>query len=346
MTDGGIIDEAPGSSAGERPRSILRLFPESSQVRAQTGRHAVPGLWSGKALFTVTVWGLSFVATRIALESFTPAGLVAIRLVVASAVLLALARRAGRPLLPASRDLRICLFLGLVLAAHQFIQAVGLRYTSAINAGWIIGFAPVPIALGARFCLKQRLALPAWLGVFVATGGISLIVASTTPGFAGARTGDALQILSTLTWALYTLAGSGVVARNGALRVTVPTTIAGAALLSAASAGTGILHGVLAARGVIAAAFLGLVCSGLGYYLWFRALSEHGAARTGSYLYLEPFVTVAAASWILREPVTAPVVAGGILVVLGVWAVARGTGRAGGRAAERGGARRRTAAPW
>jgi drug/metabolite transporter (DMT)-like permease len=284
----------------------------------------------------VTAWGVSFVATRIALESFTPAGLVAIRHVVATAVLVALARRAGGPLLPASRDLRICVFLGLVLAAHHLVQAVGLRFTSAINAGWIIGFAPVPIALGARFYLKQRLTLPAWLGVAVATGGISLIVASTTPGFAGARTGDALQILSTLTWALYTLVGAGVVARNGALRVTVPATVVGAVLLSAASAGTGILHGALTARGLIAVAFLGLVCSGLGYYLWFRVLNEHGAARTGSYLYLEPFVTVAAASWILREPVTAPVIGGGILVLLGVWAVARGTRRAGERAAEPG----------
>jgi len=63
----------------------------------------------------------------------------------------------------------------------------------------------------------------------------------------------------------------------------------------------------------------------VGYFLWYKALDEHGAARVGSYLYLEPFVTVGVAAALIGEPVRLPVVAGGILVLLGVWRVARGT---------------------
>lgn len=294
---------------------------------SRTSRSSGGRLLSGKALFTVTAWGASFVATRIALESFTPTGLVAVRLVVAAAVLAALARITGRPLLPPPAERSICLFLGLVLAAHQLVQAIGLEFTSAINAGWIIGFAPVPIALGARFVLGQRLKAWGWIGVGIAGGGILLIIVSTTPGFAQARTGDLLQLISTLTWALYTLAGAAAVARLGALRVTVPATLAAAALLASAAPWTGVLQAPLSARSVGATLFLGLICSGVGYYLWYRALHEQGAARVGSYLYLEPFVTVAVASALLGERVTLPVIGGGLLVLAGVWAVAHGSRR-------------------
>jgi drug/metabolite transporter (DMT)-like permease len=283
------------------------------------------GLWSGKALFVISIWGASFVATRIALESFTPTGLVALRLVAAAAILIPVWLWAGRRVAPTRADWLLCLFLGLVLVAHQLLQALGLQYTSAINAGWIIGFTPVPIALGGLLFLKQRLASAGWLGVVVATGGILLIVVSATPGFAQARTGDGLQVLSTLTWAIYTLAAARVVGRLGALRVSAVAAMVGAVLLAAATPWTGLLHASPTLRTVSAAAFLGLICSGLGYYLWYKALDEHGAARVGSYLYLEPFVTVIVAWLLLSEPITIPVVGGGLLVLAGVWAVARGS---------------------
>lgn len=290
-------------------------------------------LWSGKALFVVTVWGASFVATRIALESFSPYGLVSVRLVAGTAILILFALATRRPLLPRRDDMRLAAGLGVVLGVHILIQAIGLGYTTAISTGWIIGFTPVPIALGGRFLLGERIGGWGGLGVALATSGIVLIIASTTPGFAAARTGDALQLLSCLTWTVFTLAGAGAVRRNGALRVTIPASACGAAILVALTPWTGLLHAPLTARAIAAAAFLGVVCSGLGYVLWYAALDEHGASRLGSYLYLEPFVTVAVSAALLAEPVRASVIGGGLLVLLGVRAVAEGSRRRA-RAAE------------
>lgn len=273
------------------------------------------------------VWGASFVATRVALESFTPLGLVALRMTAATIVLVAVGAAVNRGVLVKREDLGVCFFLGLVLAAHQLIQAVGLQFTSAINAGWIIGFTPVPLAFGGQLFLRQRLSAGGWLGVAVATAGITLIIVSTTPGFAEARTGDLFQLVSCLTWTAYTLVAAGVVRRNGALRVNGPVTASGAFVLMLAAAGGGFAHGTPGPAAIGALLFLGVVCGGVGYYLWYKALDEHGAARVGSYLYLEPFVTVGVAAALIGEPVRLPVVAGGLLVLLGVWRVARGTVR-------------------
>jgi drug/metabolite transporter (DMT)-like permease len=76
-----------------------------------------------------------------------------------------------------------------------------------------------------------------------------------------------------------------------------------------------------------AIAFLGIACSGLGYLFWYGALEQVDASQVASLLYLEPLVTLAAAVWLLGEPVWVTTVAGGVLVLAGVALVQRGPRR-------------------
>jgi len=69
--------------------------------------------------------------------------------------------------------------------------------------------------------------------------------------------------------------------------------------------------------------FLGIGCSGLGYLLWYGALSRLPASRVASFLYLEPLVTLVAAATILGEPIEAATVLGGLLVLTGVLLIQR-----------------------
>lgn len=283
----------------------------------------------------VTLWGASFTATRVALRGFTPAGLAGLRLALGAFALLAVARLARRPLLPVAADRGRCVLLGLVIAAHMLLQAAGLTHTSAVNTGWIIGFGAIPIALGAQFLPGPRLMAVGWLGIAIATAGVAWIVRAEVPDFESARTGDLLQVASCFTWATFTLAGARAVARSGSLAVNGTAMAVAALVLSGTAAvGPGFTASATGSAGPsvtggagpwLAALYLGLVCSGACFWLWWRAVAEHGAARTGSYLYLEPFASVAVAVPVLGEPITAAVVAGGLLVLLGVWTVARGS---------------------
>ena len=280
---------------------------------------------SGKGLLAITLWGASFICTRIALRSFHPVGLVAVRLLAGTTLLCILIRARGHSLRLARADWGAYLLLGVTLAVHLLIQAYGMQYTSAIHASWIIGFIPVTIALGAHLLGKQRIGGIGWLGVAIGTSGVLIVAARQTPDFAQARWGDLLQITSCLTWTVYTLAAVTPVARSGVLRVTtVPMGIA-AVLATIAALRTGVLRDALTLQGLLAAAFLGFLCSGLAYYLWFQAVSDQGPARTGSLLYLEPFVTLAISPAVLHETVTLNAVIGGLCVLAGVWAVARGS---------------------
>jgi drug/metabolite transporter (DMT)-like permease len=284
---------------------------------------AVPRV-SGAALLAVVLWGASFVATRFVLEVFSPLALVAIRLVLGCVVLVIIGRIAGYAVWSDRGGRRVWMVLGCIIAAHLLIQAVGLTYTTAVHTGWIIGFIPVVIALGARIFLGQRLSSGAWLGVAIATCGVLLVTAQRPPDFSQARLGDLLQVLSCFTWAAYTLIAIRPIERHGSLPTTaVPMAVAAAILTAAAAVQGSPMVGHPTAAHITALAFLGVLCSGVAYLLWFGAVGGIGPARTGSYLYLEPFVTLAVAWSVLDEPVTVTAVAGGIVVLFGVWLVNR-----------------------
>ncbi len=282
---------------------------------------------SWKGLFAVVVWGASFVATRIVLEDLGPFHLVAARLLAGAALLAFMLKLRGGRMAPIRRDVPVCLFLGGTLAAHLLIQAHGLQYTSAINTGWIIGFIPVTIAVGAQLLGQQRLGAGGWAGVAVGTAGVLLVTMRAPPNFADAHFGDVLQVTSCLTWTIYTLAGAGAITRNGALRVTTFTMGVAALIVTIATSFVGLPAGPVAPAAWLSLAFLGFICSGIAYYLWFSATDRYGPTRVAALLYFEPFVTLAAATAAMREPVTTNAVVGGMIVLVGVWLVSRGARR-------------------
>jgi drug/metabolite transporter (DMT)-like permease len=75
-------------------------------------------------------WGVSFVATRAALDTFHPLSLIATRLWLGAGLLVLIQKLRGRPIVPERRDLGRCLVLGLVNAVHLGLQAYGLLHTS------------------------------------------------------------------------------------------------------------------------------------------------------------------------------------------------------------------------
>lgn len=293
---------------------------ERPEARGQVSRGLVP--W--EALLAVAAWGGSFVAVRIALASFQPAGLVAARLWLGALVLFLLLRLRGGPMLPARRDRIRCVLLGGLFGGHLLIQTFGLRFTTAIRTGWIIAFIPVVIALGAHLFGGQRLRAVGWLGVLLALAGVLGVVLEEPPDLAAVRLGDGLQLLSCFTYALFTLAGVGPVSRNGALRVTAACITVAALVVTVPALVTGFRTGALTSGTVGALTYLGVGCSGLAIALWYRAQARCGSHRTGATLYFEPFVTMVAAAALLDESLSGAALVGGLVVLVGVWLVGRG----------------------
>ncbi len=70
--------------------------------------------------------------------------------------------------------------------------------------------------------------------------------------------------------------------------------------------------------------YLGVVITGLGYLVWNWALERVSAARAAIYLNVQPLVgALLGVAW-LGEPLSVFTVAGGALVVAGLWLAVTG----------------------
>ena len=64
--------------------------------------------------------------------------------------------------------------------------------------------------------------------------------------------------------------------------------------------------------------FLGLGASAMCFVTWNYAVKVLGAVKTSAYIYAVPVLTVASAVIVLNELVTVKMLAGGVLIILGL----------------------------
>lgn len=282
------------------------------------------------AFLAVVFWGLSFVATKAALRELSPVTLITTRFGLGVALLLALLRARQVPLLPPRAAWRALALMGFVgVFVHQLLQSFALTMTGAINAGWLIGLTPLWSAALAAWLLRERFPPAKVAGLALGFAGAALVVTGGRLGAARlalpATKGDLLILVSTLNWAVYTVLGHPVLKRLGATRATAGALLFGWLMLLplflARAGWREYAH--LSAPGWGAVLFLGIACSGLGYLFWYGALEKVPASAVSALLYLEPLVTLGAGVVLLGEAVHPTTVAGGVMVLAGVFLVER-----------------------
>jgi drug/metabolite transporter (DMT)-like permease len=275
-------------------------------------------------ILTVTIWGTTFAATKLALRDMQPLTLSLVRFVIASLVLVPLAvadhRRRGGAV--AWRGLALVGFFGGFL--YFALQNVGLALTSAAKTSLILGSVPALTALLSILVLKERVTLGRAFGIAGSILGVSVIVLSERGANLGegALLGDLLIAGCGLSWAIYTIQVKGLEGR------------ASPVALSAASVGFGALYllpfvglevaakppAMPSTEGWLAIAYLSLVASAAPFFLWTFALTVVDASEAAVYVNLVPVVAVASAMLTLGETIAPAHLAGGALVLLGVWA--------------------------
>lgn len=283
-----------------------------------------------KVLFAVIVWGGSFIATKIALREIAPISVVWIRFLIGTAVLAAAVRARGQFALPSLKDSAYFALLGGIgITFHQWLQSTGLQSAQASTTAWIVSSTPVFMALLGWLFLRERLTPLRIMGIFLAAGGVLLVVsrgdlAALSVGRLSAP-GDALILISSPNWAVFSILSRSGLRRHPAARMMLYVMGFGWLLTSLfffSSPGLTDLAG-LSLHGWLAIAFLGLICSGLAYIFWYDGLQTLPAAQVGAFLYLEPLVAVGVAAAMLGEALTSATMLGGAVILIGVWLVNR-----------------------
>ena len=281
-----------------------------------------------KALFAVLVWGASFVAIKIVLKYVPPITLVWMRFAVGVVILGAAVGLRHQFSLPKPKDWLYFALLGFVgITFHQWLQSTGLVTSQATTTGWIVASMPIFIAILGWLVLKEKLNWLQTLGIILAAFGVLLVVThgnlgSLVSGKFGTP-GDILILISAPNWAVFTiLSRRGLKTYPAALMMFYVLAFGWmfSSVLFVAGRGWESIHNI-ATDGWIALGFLGILCSGVAYIFWYDALKVLPVAQVGTYLYIEPVVTVIVSFLLLNEKITLAGILGGVVILMGVWLV-------------------------
>ena len=177
-------------------------------------------------VFTTTMWGLSFISTKVLLRHLAPVQVAFLRHAIAS-VATWIAVAVARPNIRVSlRDLPAMLTAAIVgIPIYYYFENTGLLYLSAATASMITASTPAMTAAIESMFYRRRLPATGWAGILVSAVGVALVVQSgaaqaAVAGAAGRShflLGAALLLTSAFAWSLYTIFNRPNVASYGSL---------------------------------------------------------------------------------------------------------------------------------
>ena len=254
--------------------------------------------------------------------------LIMLRMLFALPLFVLLAWWAGRdkPALAAHdwRAVALLGFSGYYLAS--FLDFWGLQYISASLERLIQYLGPTLVLLLGRALFGRRIAPRLMLALAISYAGV-LLVFGHELGLEGADTalGAALVFASTLSYAVYLVYSGEEVKRLGALRLTGLATSVACVLCILQFLLLRPWHSALeVAPPVLWLSLLNAtLCTFAPVLMVMMAIERIGAPMASQAGMIGPLSTIAMSVWILDEAFTAPIAAGTLLVLAGIWLLAR-----------------------
>lgn len=275
------------------------------------------------ALFTVSVWGATFVSTKALIAAgLTPAEIFLMRFALGYLCILPLAPRRLRA--ENRRDEAAFAAAGVCGGSLYFLlENVALEYAPASNVSLLVCTAPVWTALAAgRADRGERMTRRQAAGAALAAAGMALVVLNGRFVLHISPAGDLLALAAALSWMGYSLVIKRLGARYPASFIARKVFFYGmATILPVFAFRPFAATGELLARPVVWAnlLFLGVVASGFCYALWNAVMRRLGAVRATNYIFFNPLVTMLTAALCIGERITAPALAGAAMILCGMW---------------------------
>jgi len=276
-------------------------------------------------MLPILFWGLSFISTKQLLNEITPEMIIVMRLSLAISLLVIVLIIKKISFSVDIDNLKKILSLAAVAVFHLWIQITGLKFTSASNTGWIIGTAPIFMAILGYFYFKEKISFKKLLGIIIAFSGLLILVGKGNPFNIDLinNIGDWLVLLSAFTWGVYSIINKKITLNFSSVKTIFYLFLIMIIIILPFNINQNNFYSLinLSALGWINILFLGLLCSGVSYVIWSYLLREMSSAKVGAYLYIEPFITFIGAWILLKEEITFLMLLSGIIITFGVYLV-------------------------
>lgn len=283
-------------------------------------------LTEGSLLLAVLFLGTNPVAVKIAVGDVLPLPFVATRFTVAGLLLLGLVLflKAGDRV--SRRDVLTMAGVGaLGVGANNIAFTFGVSMTTASETALIYAAVPVwGMILGVALGLERPTPL-AIVGVALAFLGVGVVVYGSLGEGASSFVGDLLVVVATACWASYAVLSIPLLRRHPPVVMAAYTMLFGglAALPWALPGFVGTDWAEVGRQAWTAVAYSTFLVAAFGFFVWQRGVSRIGANRVLVYQYLIVLIGVISGILMLGESLTMGKVAGGFVILVGVYLARR-----------------------
>ena len=275
----------------------------------------------GELVLLAALWGASFLFMRLGAHEFGPIVLAAVRVGLASAMLVPLLASRGQ-LGELRAHWRGLLLVGALNSAMPFalFSFAALSITAGLSS-IVNATTPLWTAIVAFVWLRQGLTPLRVLGLVVGFAGVAFLAWDKASFKAGADHAGFWAVLAcaaaTLCYGVAANATKRFLAGVSPLAVATGSQFSAALLLALPAA---VLWPAAAPSGVAwgSALALAALCTALAYILYFRLMSRVGPTNAVSVTFLIPLFAILWGAIFLGEAVTLQMVMGGAVVLVGI----------------------------
>jgi drug/metabolite transporter (DMT)-like permease len=325
------VSSGPGAAAGTTaaraepaPGAHRRPAARTDAALAIHPAAATRAAWA--ALLVVWfVWGSTFVAIRVGVESIPPLVMASVRYLVAGAILFPVARMTAPPAMRASDRPGIRQWLGMSVVGTMLLafgNGAACYAEQTLPAGFtalLIATVPFWMVLADRVINRRAVGWPGWLALLVGAAGVAILA---RPHGAGAALPTLVVLGGSLSWGTGSVLAGRLPAPARPLLGSSMEMLTGGAVLAGLAAATGELArfdpAQVSGRSWLALAYLIVPGSLLAMTCYVIALRRLPTTAVSTYAYVNPVVAVGLGALLLRESLTPVTLLGGGVVLVSV----------------------------
>ena len=274
-----------------------------------------------KLILVALFWGGTFIATRIAAQTFEPFMGASFRYIIASMILIPLAWKTNRNFLKVNRKqfFQLCLLGFSGIFAYNFFFFKGLKLVPASHGALLVALNPIMVMLFSAWRYGEKIKTTSIAGMLVSMFGVALVISrgNLLELFSSFEWGDAFMLGCPVTWAMYTLAGKDALKTTTPLQASAWASLTGCAMLLL-FAGTETFPDFVPGKVWIALAYLGIIGTVLAFVWYYEGVMKLGVTKTAIFNNLVPVFALILSVFILKEQVHMYTYIGAACVISGV----------------------------
>jgi drug/metabolite transporter (DMT)-like permease len=274
-------------------------------------------------LLLASIWGASYMFIKIGLRDLSPSMVAFLRIALAAAVLMPLAASQGALRGLGRRAGMLTLLGGIQVAGPFYLIPLGEQHVTSALAGILVATTPITAMLAIWVDHEERSQGLRLAGVVVGIAGVLALFGLDLSGSHSALLGGLAIVLASLGYAIGGFIVKHRFAATRALGLVACVMTASALLLLPAALAT-FPSEAPGAGPLAAVAVLGVLGTGVAFVIFYALIGSVGPARTMLVSYIAPGFAVVYGAVLLGEEITAAIILGLALIVMGSWLAAEG----------------------